>query len=85
MKFTVTIGKIQELLTVAVGRGEVSLIPNRIDTASIDRIDSTLHYFDENIQVVPWWYNAAKSEFTTAQVETQIRKWAARPVNSDLL
>lgn len=39
-------------------------------TPSIDKIDPTKGYTKDNVQVVCWWYNAAKQRFTDSEVLT---------------
>lgn len=40
---------------------------NNRNAPSLDRIDSAFGYTPDNVQVVIWHYNAAKSEYTTKQ------------------
>lgn len=37
---------------------------------SLDKIDPSGGYTKSNVQVVCWWYNASKQQFTDAEVLT---------------
>ena len=37
-------------------------------TPSIDKIDPMMGYTEDNIQIVCWWYNLAKSRLTDQEV-----------------
>lgn len=41
---------------------------------SVDRIDSTVGYTDENTRIVCWWYNMAKGELTDNQMKNCCRR-----------
>lgn len=66
---------------VAAGKCEVTGIPFDLDISkrakpfapSIDRRDSSLGYTPENVQVVVWIYNAAKSHWSHAEVMRMAR------------
>lgn len=62
-------------LTERYALGDISLESDRPDTASLDQRVAGLGYLQDNIQVVPWWYNAAKNRFTTEELTAAIESW----------
>jgi len=49
---------------------------NKAFLASIDRIDSNKDYFDiNNIQIIPWWLNAAKMELSENELKTLMKEY----------
>lgn len=60
------------LLEAALATGMVTLKSKQHDTASLDRIRPELCYVSGNIQVIPWWLNAAYNRFPKESVNRAI-------------
>ena len=48
---------------------------NLFDTASIDRIDSTKGYTDDNIRIVTYWLNSAKMNMSEEQLKERMQHY----------
>ena len=74
-EFALTVEWIRE--RIEAGHCEVTGIPFEFDgrpwSPSLDRIDNTLGYTTDNVQVVVWTYNAAKGTGTSEDVLTMAR------------
>lgn len=58
----------------AISKLPLCLIRNKIDSLSIDRIDSSIGYVAGNIQLVCKWVNLAKSTYSNAEILEVIAK-----------
>lgn len=63
------------LLEEAIAAGIVTCDSKKPDTASIDRIDASKGYVQGNVQIVPWWYNAAKHDFKAEDLHVAMLNW----------
>lgn len=66
------------LLEAALCSGMVTLKSKQHDTASLDRIKPELGYVRGNVQVIPWWLNAAYNQFPKESVNRAIAVMAER-------
>jgi hypothetical protein len=73
--FNLTHEYLERLLLAALASGAVTCEGNRPDTASIDQIVPSGGYIQGNVQIVPWWYNAAKHDFTAEALHEAMDKW----------
>lgn len=80
VQFDLPVTFIERLLSSALESGLVSLETGRHDTASLDRIEPAAGYVPGNVQVIPWWLNAAYNRFPKADVDASIRAWVAAAV-----
>lgn len=63
------------LLSDALALGIVTCEAHKPDTASIDQVIAGKGYTKGNIQIVPWWYNAAKHEFSAKELHEAMSRW----------
>lgn len=73
--FSITVADILPLLTKAVESGACTTRSNCHDTASIDRKIPKLGYVLGNIQIIPWWLNAAFNRFDKESVMTSLTRF----------
>lgn len=73
--FDLTHNFVLELLRAALATGAMTCEANRPDTVSIDQIRPGEGYTQANVQIVPWWYNAAKHDFTTEALHEAMERW----------
>lgn len=76
--FNLSLSEIERALLIAHDAGIVSLDSGRHDTASLDRIEPRRGYVSGNVQVIPWWLNAAYNRFPKDTVNKSIAEWVAR-------
>lgn len=83
LKTDLTKEHIKTLLQESLDKGEVSLYPNRPDTASMDQIIASGGYTKDNIRIVPHWYNQAKFTYSDEQLISAMERYGfVRPKNN---
>lgn len=75
-QITVSLPEVVALLRQALKDGSVVIGANSPLTASLDRIDPSLGYTPENVQVVPAWYNLGKKNYGETAFVDAVTRWA---------
>lgn len=73
--FDLTYDFVARELRHALAAGVVTCESNRPDTASLDQIEPAGGYTQENVQVVPQWYNQAKHDFAAVDLHRAMENW----------
>lgn len=76
--FAIAVDDVLPLLAEALWEGLVTLQSNQHNTASLDRKKPAAGYVYGNVQVIPWWLNAAYNRFPKDVVNEAIINMAAR-------
>lgn len=71
----VTAEWLTEQIRSAVERGAVKLELNSPWAPSADQLSPGKGYFQDNVQIVPLWFNYAKHDFNEAELRDAIRTW----------